>query len=94
MKDFFDKIFTYLKNEIEKIPEDVCTWMVWINIEHWPSYPKQVTDSLQSSSKFQSNSLHTLKGKYVSLYSKRETPKIINIILNNTRHLDHHHFYF
>ena len=26
MKDFFDKIFTCLKNEIEKIPEDVYTW--------------------------------------------------------------------
>ena len=65
VKDLYDKNFKSVKKEIEeniKSWKDFpCSWIGRINIVKTAIYQKQSTDPIQSSSKFQDNSLQILK---------------------------------
>lgn len=65
VKDMYDKNFKSVKKEIEeniKSWKDFpCSWIGRINIVKTAIYQKQSTDPMQSSSKFQDNSLEILK---------------------------------
>ena len=41
-----------IKEDVKKWKDIPCSWVRKINIEKWPFYPKQSTDSMQSLSKY------------------------------------------
>jgi hypothetical protein len=77
VKDQYDKNFKSLKKEIE---EDIrrwkdlpCSWISRINIVKIAILPKAIYRFMQSPSKFQNNSLWTLKEHFSTSYGKTET---------------------
>jgi hypothetical protein len=83
VKDFYDKNDKSLKKEIEegirRWKDLPCSWIHRINIVKMAILPKQSTDSVQSPSKFQHNSLETLREQFSTSYEK----KILEIAKKN-----------
>jgi uncharacterized HAD superfamily protein len=73
----YHKNFISLKKETEediRRSKDVpCSWIGKINILKWLSYQEQSIDSKQSPSKFQQNSLQTLKEQHSVSYRKTKS---------------------
>jgi len=61
------------EEDIRKWKDLTCSWIGRINIVKQAILPRQSTDSMQSPSQFQHNTLQTLKEQYSTSYVKQKT---------------------